>query len=742
MAAVDATSLHQHEGREDKISTHLVTRPDRERLRQRGVIKSKEADDMAKLRNSALSSMLDQKLAIRPDREVLEAKGKLKDKETHESQKAAKAAQARQLESALLKRPEMDALARRGVLSDDEVKMKRGQVEKKLPVHDSLLEAALRLEGKLDRQQERHRLETKGILHPRDVKRAAHSEAKASLETKLTIRPDREVLESKGRLKDLETHEAQKAEKKQVAASLERQLQRKPQRQAVERKGLIKEASEEVTFEKRKDWRNHAEVVFNAMDLDCNGFLDKHELHNILGNQASALIRTLVPGDTGAITEKTWMDHCSKIEEKEGHEALVAFIKYAETQLAKYAHSEASRRHNEVSEQKREDAAKAEQQAMLTSLDNHLMTRPPREHLEARGKIKTKEDHAAELQDKEKAKSDLESKLVLSPAAMGRREGHTEAFMLVEDRTPHEYDWRNAAEHVFYDLDINMSNSLDKWEVQEIFGDAASPLLLHLQVSETGEIELPAWMAHIDRLYRSHGVEAAQDFIKFAKFKVREYKQDLEEKKEARRVAARKRTASQSADYNSAASALERRLGMQPEKERLEARGLIKDSHAEQVQRMNKAAAAAALESKLSIRPEREHLEARGRIKDIDTHEAQKAERRKAAADLEKKLKTQPSRSLLQGAGKLKLQFDPRSDPVLIEEIFNRHTIPTGLSYLELDKPPFRAAIVEVCAAFDVSLDVDAIVKDAIRELQIPPDLEGFFEVLDVAEALIDVYLK
>merc|ERR1711871_1911195 len=128
------------------------------------------------------------------------------------------------------------------------------------------------------------------------------------------------------------------------------------------------------------------------------------------------------------------------------------------------------------------------------------------------------------MQDKARAKSELESKLLLSPTAMGRRAGHTDAFTVEEDRTPHEYDWRNAAEHVFYDLDINKSNTIDKWELQEIFGDAASPLLLHLQVSDHGEIELSAWMAHIDRLYRSHGVEAAQDFIKFAQFKVREYK--------------------------------------------------------------------------------------------------------------------------------------------------------------------------------------------------------------------------
>ena len=57
-----------------------------------------------------------------------------------------------------------------------------------------------------------------------------------------------------------------------------------------------------------------------------------------------------------------------------------------------------------------------------------------------------------------------------------------------------------------------------------------------------------------------------------------------------------------------------------------------------------------------------------------------------------------------------------------------------------------KCVLFEVCCQvskkFEVPLNIDAIISDAKAELELAPDLEGFMEVLDVIESLIDVYLK
>ena len=57
----------------------------------------------------------------------------------------------------------------------------------------------------------------------------AKQEAANMLATKLAVRPEREDLEKKGKIKDKEVHDAQLEERKQVAASLDAKLQAKPQ---------------------------------------------------------------------------------------------------------------------------------------------------------------------------------------------------------------------------------------------------------------------------------------------------------------------------------------------------------------------------------------------------------------------------------------------------------------------------------------------------------------------------------
>merc|ERR1719263_174757 len=156
---------------------------------------------------------------------------------------------------------------------------------------------------------------------------------------------------------------------------------------------------------------------------------------------------------------------------------------------------------------------------------------------------------------------------------------------------------------------------------------------------------------------------------------------------------------------------------------------------------MNKAAAAMNLEKKLSVRPDKEHLEKKGKIKDKETHEAQKKEKIAAKKTLEDSLTIQPSRANMHKTGKLQVKFDPRGNVELSNDIFHQFC-PEGKDCLNLSGPEFRAALEEVSKKFEVPLNIDAIISDAKAELELAPDLEGFMEVLDVIESLIDVYLK
>merc|ERR1712070_774999 len=181
------------------------------------------------------------------------------------------------------------------------------------------------------------------------------------------------------------------------------------------------------------------------------------------------------------------------------------------------------------------------------------------------------------------------------------------------------------------------------------------------------------------------------------------------------------------------------KFAMQPEKSRLEDRGLIKDKDEAQVKKMNNKAAASALETKLELRPNKATLEAKGKIKDKEAFEAQKAEKAKTQAALQGALSAQHGAGANVDHGKiakLRASFQPREKAALCKEVFDKHA-PSG-GVMALDGPEFRAALKEVSSRLNVPLNIDAIVNDAQAELDVPPDLEGFMECLDVVETLID----
>jgi len=506
--------------------------------------------------------------------------------------------------------------------------------------------------------------------------------------------------------------------------------------------GLIQAAGEMESFDSRESWHNHAEVVFHMMDLNKSKSLDKHELSTILGPTADALIAKLMTGEGSEVTVKGWMNHLHKLEDKEGTAGVDAFLHFADIQLAKHQHETAGNTLSETGTENRQKQKDDAKQELLSGLEKHLLTRPERDHLQARGKIKDADEHEAQLHDLAAAKSELEASLQLRPDVMQSRQGAAANQELAPLPEPHGFDWRNAAEIVFQEMDLDGNGTVDHAEIVAVFGDEADALLHQLQVSEgDGRVSATEFVAQVERIKSDFGMQHATTFLEYATAKTTVYNATHNSKKIGRAAQMRLREAAQSEVTKATKAALAQKLALQPEKGRLQSRGLLKSKHEMTVAKMNQSAAASNLETALQLRPERAALEAKGRIKDIDTHEAQKAEKQRAAVQLEGLLAKQPTKVNLHTAGKLKLQFDPRGDPALVKAIFQRHTAPTGLDYLAMDQAPFRAALVEVSQAFEVPLNVDAIIKDAQGELEINPDLEGFEEVLDVVEALIDVYL-
>lgn len=692
---------------------------------------------MQLLAKQEAANMLATKLAVRPEREDLEKKGKIKDKEVHDAQLEERKQAAASLDAKLQAKPQVQDLADKGLITEADAKRKMGIEEEKKPkVKESLLDVASSLEGKLSRQPERERLETKGMLACKETKKEDLKNAAASLETKLAIRPDKETLEAKGKIKDKDAHEAQKEAMKETAKSLEEKLSGQPTLEEVKDKVLIDENQAAPLVSTRVDWHNRAEVMFTQMDLDSSGDLSKYEVQTIMGAQADALIAKLLPDETGNITTKAWMDHCSKIESDMGSDSLVSFLDFSEAQLAKYVADQASTKLKAVAEDSKAAAQEEEKSAVKSSLETKLSIRPEKAHLEAKGKIKDKETHEAQLAEKKEAKAALEASLgpkLTAEASAAQAEKHEAAGQdLPALPEPDGHDWRNRAEHVFMDMDLDHSMSLEKEEIVAVCGAEAETLLVALQVSEShGNVSLSEWVGHIEGIKKGHGIEQMENFLVFCETKVAESKKAKNYVKKGDLLPEQKETA----------AALEQKLSLQPDRERLANKGLIKEKHEVEVDKMNKAAAAMNLEKKLSVRPDKEQLEKKGKIKDKETHEAQKKEKIAAKKTLEDSLTIQPSRANMHKTGKLQVKFDPRGNVELCNDIFHQFC-PEGKDCLNLSGTEFRAALEEVSKKFEVPLNIDAIISDAKAELELAPDLEGFMEVLDVIESLIDVYLK
>merc|ERR1712091_114725 len=89
------------------LDQKLQRKPDKERLKNKGLIEEKEDVAVAKMNKDASKAILETKLHpdVRPEKAVLEAKGKIKDKETHEAQKAEKKKTKADLENSLTVQP-------------------------------------------------------------------------------------------------------------------------------------------------------------------------------------------------------------------------------------------------------------------------------------------------------------------------------------------------------------------------------------------------------------------------------------------------------------------------------------------------------------------------------------------------------------------------------------------------------------------------------------------------------------
>ena len=166
-----------------------------------------------------VASRLETKLQIRPERSHLEAKGKIKDNATVEKERNSMQAKIKELDAAMANRPTVNHLLAKGLISKEDARKKRGEFDAPQPnVARGLLAVASVLEGKLERQPERHRLETKGLIKDKAEKEQTMASVKAALENKLMARQPREHHEAKGRIKDQAAHAQIQFEKKRYGA--------------------------------------------------------------------------------------------------------------------------------------------------------------------------------------------------------------------------------------------------------------------------------------------------------------------------------------------------------------------------------------------------------------------------------------------------------------------------------------------------------------------------------------------
>merc|ERR1711998_332233 len=285
----------------------------------------------------------------------------------------------------------------------------------------------------------------------------------------------------------------------------------------------------------------------------------------------------------------------------------------------------------------------AEKEAKKNLLESHLTTRPDKGFLEQKGKIKDVETHEAQKAEAAENKKALAEKMAAQPnkadlEAKGLIKPHDESKHAPLP-TPEGYDWRNRAEVIFSDMDLDSSGTLEKSEIESVCGADADFIMKQLvAMEEHGKVTLKEWVKRVEQLKEAHDMKAVDTFLNFCEKKVKEYL----------------------AEKNARKDKLKRE----------------KDKAAQEVAKMNKAAAAQSLESKLNLQPDKEALVAKGKIKDKETHEAQKQEKLEAKLNLEEALSAQPTKAELHGAGKMKLTFKPRDQPEVVKAIYAKHEIP------------------------------------------------------------------
>jgi len=607
-----------------------------------------------------VAARLETKLQLRPHRSHLEAKGKIKDKATVEKERSSLQAKIQALDAAMLDRPTVDHLVSKRLITNEDARKKLGFFEPPQPkLASGLLAVASVLEGKLARQPEKHRLETRGLIKNKAEKEETMASVKAALENKLMARQPREHHEAKGRIKDQSTHARVQFEKKRnhekARAALDIHLAKRTHVRHQPPHHLRGEAHPEdqahgtSDISDKQSWLDRADLAFHFMDLDSSGDLSKNEVMAVIGPSADAMLRQIPHDDAGCITNKAWMNHVHKIQATHGHEGVLSFLSFVEDRLSQYVHRKAEAVVSAKAKTSQDLKKISTMDAIKTSLENKLNVRQPREHHEAKGRIKDKETHDEHIQLKirtmQQTAAILESHLQQRPPSPTRARDyfdHPESGFAKSAG----YDWRNRTEHIFEQLDLDGSGTLEKEEIEAVLGSPSTALLTVLQHdADTGKVGIREWVSFVGQLLNGKNPSDFETFLGYCEHRVEDYKFKIDVKRKSFRQKQQSRKKKAFGDSDLAAS-LEQKLTTRLEKGRLEEKGIIKTKDQVHVQKMNKHAATSQLHTKMSLRQPREHHEANhaSPIKHAEHHAEQRKSRIDATNHLDSHFRRSPPR--------------------------------------------------------------------------------------------------
>jgi hypothetical protein len=273
---------------------------------------------------------------------------------------------------------------------------------------------------------------------------------------------------------------------------------------------------------------------------------------------------------------------------------------------------------------------KAEAKALKDALDRKLQLRPSRGRLEERGTIKDRDRQEELLAEREEAARVLEGKLgPTRPSADELKEkGILKDGRVVEvdddavDVAIAEIDWRSLSESIFFDLDLDHSETVEYDEVIEVLGGNGMTVLNGLMADESGTVGLGDWVAFMERLHANQGLEAVHTCLDYCQGKIDEYKQE----KEYQALLKKQSRPAKSEEFAANAAIIEGKLERSPDRERLENRGVLKSKDEHEVQKMGRDHAQAMLEEQLGSRPAADEIKSADgfpMIKDLETHQEQ-----------------------------------------------------------------------------------------------------------------------